>query len=169
MKYSIVLLLVLAAIGSAQDDPTPLRLTHLFTAKVAASSGIPVGVLPEGNRTAYPITGGNFTGPRLNGTIAPVGADFSFITSDGLFSPDGISLLQTNDGANILFRDTGYQLGKYVYGAPTFKTGAKQYAWLNTAVTVSRALVSTGSSSTGVGLEVYQVNDSARDVIWPRH
>ena len=149
-----------AAIGVAfAEDADPPRLTRLFTAKVTAGPGIELGTLPAGDRIAYPITGGTFTGPRgLNGTIAPVGADFSTETPEKLFSPEGVSILQTSDGANILFRDSGFQLGKYVYGSATFQTGAKNYTWLNTAVTVSRALVETGGTGAAVGLEVFQVS-----------
>ena len=147
-----------AAVVIAQNaGPAPLRSTHLFTANVTAAPGIVIGPLPQGNRVAYPLTGGTFTGPGLNGTILPVGADFSLTTPDNLFCPDGISILHTSDGANILWRAQGWPLGEYVYASAKFETGAEKYAWLNTAVAVSRALVSIGGSSAGVGLDMFQV------------
>ena len=156
--FVLLLLTLSATIAIAQNfGPAPLRSTLLFTANVTAAAGIVIGPLPQGNRVAYPLTGGTFTGPRLNGTILPVGADFSLTTPDNLFSPDGISILHTSDGANILWRSQGWQLGKYVYASAKFETGAERYAWLNTAVAVSRALVSVGGSSAGVGLDMFQV------------
>jgi hypothetical protein len=112
---------------------------------------------PQGDRIAYPITGGTFTGPRLNGTFLGVGADFSIVRANNQFSPDGISILQTSDGANILFKDRGYQSGNYVYGSVTFETGAEKYAWLNSVVAVSRALVTTGDTSAGVTMNIFVV------------
>ena len=94
-----------------------------------------------------------------------MGADFSLTTPSGLFSPSGISILQTHDGANILFQDQGYQNGQYVYGSVTFQTGDKRYNWVNSAVLVSRALVTIGSSSAGVGLEIFQVISQLVDAL----
>ena len=158
MKSSIALLLVSAAIGFATNaEPGPPRLTRLLTANVTAAPGIVIGPLPEGDRVAFPISGGTFTGPRLNGTIMPVGLDFSLTTPDKLFGAEGIAVLQTRDGANILWRARGFQSGKYVYTSITFRTGSEKYAWLDTAVTICMALVSVGDTSTGVALEMFLV------------
>ncbi|CEJ81079.1 hypothetical protein VHEMI01228 [[Torrubiella] hemipterigena] len=152
------LLLLLATTGAAKcgpADPATPKLTHLLTAKVTASEGVPIGDSIIGNRTAFPITGGTFTG-LISGKLLPVGADFSIIRPNGKFSPDGIAVLQTDDGANILFRDQGYESKDgYIYGAVTFETGAEKYQWLNYVVAVSSAKVSTGASGADVGLEIY--------------
>jgi hypothetical protein len=161
MKSPTTLLLVLAATGFTKTnaDPVPPQLTHLLTANVTAGPSISIGTEVAGTRVVYPITGGTFAGPLLNGTIAPVGADFSLTTPSNVFSPDGISIFQTSDGANILFRDNGYQSGEYVYGSGTFETGSEQYDWLNTVVAITSAIVSTGETSTGVALDIFLVTN----------
>jgi hypothetical protein len=160
---TLLLLATTTCLGQPTKTPpsvavAPLKSTLLLTANVTAGGPIVIGPGPAGDRIAYPLTGGTFWGPRLNGTVLPVGADFSILRADNQFSPDGISILQTSDGANILFKDTGYQSGEYVYGSVTFETGDKRYAWLNSVVAVSRALVDTGSSSAAVGMDIFVVS-----------
>ncbi len=161
MKSPVSLLLALAATSFAKcsaAEPNTPTLTHLLTAKVTASQGIPIGSSLLGNRTAFPITGGTFTG-LINGKLLPVGADFSLIRPNGKFSPDGIAVLQTDDGANILFRDQGYESKDgYIYGAVTLETGDEKYEWLNYVVAVSTAKVSTGDDGADVGLEIFFVS-----------
>ncbi|CAJ2508718.1 Uu.00g137440.m01.CDS01 [Anthostomella pinea] len=161
MKSPTTLLLVAAALGlaKADADPTPPPLTHLLTASVIAGTTITIGPEAGGTRVALPIAGGTFTGPRLNGTFLPVGVDAGLMTADGQFYPDGTSVLQTSDGANIIFRGSGYQTGDNIYGAVTFQTGAEQYAWLNTVVAVSSAVLSADGSGSGIALNIFTVGD----------
>ncbi|GAB1316340.1 hypothetical protein MFIFM68171_06550 [Madurella fahalii] len=158
---SLTTLLVLAATvftqANANRGPAPPRLSLLFTANVTATTPIVIGDRPDGTRIAYPFTGGTFRGPRLNGTLLPVGADFSILRPGNQFSSDGVAVLQTSDGANILFKDLGHQSGDFVYGSATFETGAEQYRWINTAIAISRARVSTENTGGSVELEVFMV------------
>ncbi|KXX80340.1 hypothetical protein MMYC01_204689 [Madurella mycetomatis] len=153
--------LLLAAAGFVQANgkhgSAPPRLSILFTANVTATTPIVIGDQPAGTRIAYPFTGGTFTGPRLNGTLLPVGADFSILRPGNQFSSDGIAVLQTSDGANILFKDLGHQSGDFVYGSATFETGAEEYRWINTVIAISRARVSTEDTGGSVELEVFVV------------
>lgn len=163
MKSPIALLLAVAASSTAftqkrADAPTPPGLTHLLTANVTSGHPVEIGAVPEGTRIMLPLAGGTFEGPLLNGTILPVGVDASLMSPNGDFSPDGISIFQTSDGANIIYRGKGHQSGDHVYSAATFETGSEKYAWLNTAVGVSRALVSTGDTNTGIALEIFLVS-----------
>lgn len=166
MKSLAVLLLAFVAAVSATPaaappgppkPPTPPKLTHLLTAKVTASGPIEIGPQPGGIRRVYPITGGTFTGPKMNGTLLPVGADFSILRPGNKFSPDGIAIMQTSDGANILFKALGYQTGEYVHCAITFETGFEKYAWLNSVVALSQALVAVGDT-TEVALNIFVVS-----------
>ncbi|KAL6854936.1 hypothetical protein ACO1O0_006072 [Amphichorda felina] len=159
MKIYVAPFLALASTGFARAnaDPAPPPLTFLLTANVTATEPINVGSVAGGTRIVYPIVGGTFEGPLLNGTLADVGADFSLVATNGAFGPDGISLFQTSDGANILFRDKGHQLGDYVYGSGSFETGSEKYAWLNTVVPITRAKVSTGDDGAAVSLEIFLV------------
>lgn len=159
-----LLLAALAAaagiITRANAEPAPPQLTYLLTAHVDAGETITVGPENGGTRVALPINGGTFSGPRgLNGTIAATGVDAGWYTADGKFYPDGVSVFQTSDGANIVWRDRGFQTGdSTIYGSVTFSTGDERYAWLNTVVAISSA--SFGSSGT-VGVDIFMVGTQA--------
>ncbi|RYP42267.1 hypothetical protein DL767_000431 [Monosporascus sp. MG133] len=163
MKSPTSLLLVLAAAGFTKinADPVPPPLTHLLTASVTAGTTIVIGPEAGGTRVALPIAGGTFTGARLNGTLLPVGVDTGLVTADNKFYPDGTAILQTTDGANIIFRDKGYQTGLNIYGSATFETGSEKYAWLNTVVAVSSAVLSPDGSGAGIALDIFIVGDGS--------
>jgi len=143
--------------SSLPKPPPPPKLIHLLTAAVTASGPIDIGPQPGGSRIIYPVTGGTFSGPKMNGTVLPVGADFSILRPGNKFSPDGIAVLRTSDGANILFKAQGYQAGEYVHCAVTFETGYEKYAWLNSVIAISQALVAVGNT-TEVALNIYVVS-----------
>ncbi|KAL4781457.1 hypothetical protein BJX76DRAFT_335469 [Aspergillus varians] len=48
-------------------NPAPPELSYLYTAFVHCKGTLMNGDGPRGIRTAIPIVGGNFTGPRLSG------------------------------------------------------------------------------------------------------
>ncbi|KAF7447801.1 repeatmulti-domain protein [Pyrenophora tritici-repentis] len=136
MKYlsNPLFFLATAAFSLAQAPPSP-EFNWILSANVTPGTPIIIGPVPGlGIRTALPIAGGIFWGPFFNGTLAPVGVDAGIVTSDGKFYPGGTAILQTNDGANIIFRDNGYQTGDTIYGAVTFETGAVGLEWLNKLV-----------------------------------
>ncbi|KAI0111121.1 hypothetical protein GGR51DRAFT_557528 [Nemania sp. FL0031] len=150
-------------IPTASATPTPPPLTHLFTANVTAGTTIVIGPEAGGTRVALPIAAGTFTGARLNGTFLPTGVDAGLLTAENHFYPAGVAVLQTSDGENIIFRDQGFQTGGDIYGAVTFQAGgAGKYAWLNTVVAVSSAVLSSGGSDSGSGiaLDVFMLGDA---------
>jgi hypothetical protein len=55
------------ALDAASKAPVAPALTFLYTSFVNIGPPIDVGVGPKGDRIVIPITGGNFTGPRLSG------------------------------------------------------------------------------------------------------
>ncbi len=162
MQLSLSTLLALATTTFASScnatgpKPAPSPpLTRLFTAKVLAGASVPIGATYQGNRTALPIAGGSFSG-LLNGKVLPFGADVSIVRPNGRFSPDGTSVFQTDDGANLLLRLQGFESKDgYIYGHGSLETGADKYDWLNYVVLVSRAKFSTDAN---VGLEVFCVS-----------
>lgn len=54
---------------SASTAPSPPDLSFLYTAYVQCESTLMNSPGPHGIRHTIPIVGGNFTGPRLSGTI----------------------------------------------------------------------------------------------------
>lgn len=124
-------------------------LNYLCTINITTSAGISIGSIPAGTILTIPITGGIFAGPKLNGKVASGGLDHSITAANGIFSPDGRLILQTEDGANIWFRDWGF--APFVYAS--FETGFAAYEWLNSVVAVGQV----AQTSTGASLTIYQV------------
>jgi hypothetical protein len=56
--------------------PKPPGLEYLYTCLVECHNGLYTTQGPRGLRTAIPIIGGNVTGPRINGRIRNLGADW---------------------------------------------------------------------------------------------
>ena len=60
---------------------------------------VSIGQTPAGMRRIAPVTGGHFTGDRLNGTVLPGGNDWVINRHDGVMVIDVRLTLQTDDGA----------------------------------------------------------------------
>lgn len=139
MKLTTFLLSAFAALVSATNTTAPPApaLTYLYTSYVDVSTPIDMGVGPLGDRLAIPITGGNFSGPLLSGTIRNLGADWGLIdTKTGIFSPDTRYQFLTSDGANIFVRSTGSQVPAIgeIHLRFVFETGSSKYYWLNNII-----------------------------------
>ena len=124
-----------------------------LTLDVDFRSMLVIGPTPGGHRRIAPVTGGHFSGERLNGTVLP-GADWVINRSDGVMVIDVRLALRTDDSALIYL---SYQ-GRFL--APTeamsrfskgellepeeyslaivakFECGEDRYAWLNNVVAV---------------------------------
>lgn len=113
--------------------PTAPGLEYLYTVFADCEPGIFTSQTAKGLRTAIPIVGGNFTGPRLNGKILDLGADWGLTDPQtGVFSADTRYNLQTNDGANIYIQTSGSaQPDGKLHLRLVFETGDKDYYWLN--------------------------------------
>lgn len=141
MRFTTALLSCLAASVSlsqakkpkASNEPAAPALNFLYTLYAVCGNPIYRTEGPRGIRTAIPIVGGNFTGPRLNGKVLDLGADWGVTDPQtGIFSADTRYNLQTNDGANIFLQTSGPQQpdGK-LHLRVQFETGDKRYYWLN--------------------------------------
>jgi hypothetical protein len=141
MKFTTFLLPAFAALISATTTnttaPPAPSLTFLYSSYVDVSTPIDVGVGPHGDRLVIPITGGNFTGPLLSGTILNLGADWGLVdTKTGIFAPDTRYHFVTSDGANIFVRSTGSQIPAIgeIHLRFVFETGSAKYYWLNNII-----------------------------------
>jgi Protein of unknown function (DUF3237) len=54
----------------------PPTLEHLFSYRAMLGAPEIIGPVPEGIRVNFYVTGGTIDGPRLHGTILPVGGDW---------------------------------------------------------------------------------------------
>lgn len=139
---------------------TQLNAEHLFTitAELGDSSNAFIKGGPQGTRTIASVTGGHFDGPRLKGTIVPPGGDWVTNRADRSIRLDVRILLVTDDDESILMTYNGVgQRNKdgtmSLRTAPTFETGADQYAWLNHVQAVGIGVAQPGS----VTYEVYAI------------
>ncbi len=129
-----------------------------------------IGQTPAGLRRIAPVSGGSFTGERLNGIVHP-GNDWVINRPDGAMVIDVRLTLQTDDGALIYLHYQGRFLAKpeamarFAKGAmlegheyslamvAKFECGDERYAWLNNVVAVG-----TGEqTATGPVYSIFEV------------
>jgi hypothetical protein len=59
--------LLTLATAAVAADPTPPKLTYLYSANVTFGDTVSIGSVPTGTRNLLPISGGTFSGPKLSG------------------------------------------------------------------------------------------------------
>jgi hypothetical protein len=127
----------------------PPVLTHVCDLEVALDPIREMGEGRAGKRRIIPIVGGRVSGPRLNGTILNLGADWQTIFADGMAELDTRYGLETDDGATIEIKNYGYRHGPaeviaaiargdevdpatyYMRTHARLEAGDARYAWVN--------------------------------------
>ena len=123
-----------------------------------------IGDTGRGTRIIFPLKGGRFEGPRLQGRVLPGGGDWVLVRADGTGEIDARATLETHDGALLYITYRGYitqvpevmprwLAGEAIpreehYFATTlrFETSAPQCAWLMQTVCIGQgSLVSRGA------------------------
>lgn len=139
--------------GNGYTPPEP-EIEFLYRIIVDVDVPVEVGAVDSGSLKIIPITGGRFEGPKLNGQVLPLGADWNT-------SPCGNStakhidtryILKTDDGSIISLFTKGYvKQSEEVMKMRTarrsvdpkdyyfkqhlfFETSAEKYLWLNNTV-----------------------------------
>jgi hypothetical protein len=139
----------MAEAGSA---PT---LEFIFAAHVLIGLSLDFGDVGKGGRRIVPISGGEFSGPKMRGRVLPGGADWQVLRSDGVSELEARYSLQTDDGALIEVRNLALRHGPpeviaalaagqpadpgsyYFRGATFFTTAAARYAWITKHIVVA--------------------------------
>jgi hypothetical protein len=122
-----------------------------------------VGTGPFGNRMIFNVTGGEFDGDRLKGTIVGAGADWCLVGPDGYGRLDVRATFKTHDGAVIYVQYVGIleitpalmevlggggtptEFGdQYFFTNPRCETGDERYAWLNRTMLIGQGRVVPG-------------------------
>ena len=120
-----------------------------LTAEIGDASNGFIRNGPTGHRFIAPVSGGHFEGPRVKGTIVPPGGDWVHSRPDRSAHLDVRLQLVTDDGQPILMTYQGIGIpndeGLSIRTAPTFETGAEDYAWLNNVQAVGIGQSVTGS------------------------
>ena len=136
-------------------DVTSLpQLDFVFAANATVDAPLDLGDVAKGGRRIVPITGGDFSGPRMRGEVLPGGADWQVLRGDGVAELEARYTLRTDDGALIYVRNHGLRHGPpeviaalaagqpvdparyYFRGATFFETSAARYAWLTKHIIV---------------------------------
>jgi hypothetical protein len=124
-------------------------LTHFCDLKVELADILEMGEGRAGQRRIIPIVGGTVTGPRIQGTILNLGADWQTVFRDGVAELDTRYAFKTDDGALIEIRNFGYRHGPadvlaavargedvepseyYMRTHARLETGDPRYSWVN--------------------------------------
>jgi hypothetical protein len=133
-----------------------MNTRFLMTLRVSIAPPQSIGAVPHGTRRTVPITGGEFEGPRLRGSVVPGGsADWLLLRADGVLELDLRATLRTDDGALISMKSFGLRHGPpevvaalargetvdpaayYFRTTPRFETAHPTYAFLNRLITVA--------------------------------
>lgn len=127
----------------------PPVLTHVCDLEVALDPIREMGQGRVGKRRIIPIVGGRVSGPRLNGTILNLGADWQTIFADGMAELDTRYGFETDDGATIEIKNYGFRHGSaeviaaiargedvdpttyYMRTHARLETGDPRYVWVN--------------------------------------
>jgi hypothetical protein len=140
---------------SQRSSMKELKSNRLFTLTIKLQPTIELGDTPAGKRRIFAVTGGEFEGDRIRGTIMPViGSDLLLVRADGSAQQDVRMLLKTDDGAMVLMTYRGVRHASdevnarmargepvsgsdyYLRTAPFFETSSAKYAWINKIVSV---------------------------------
>lgn len=132
-----------------------IQTRPLFEIRLQVPQVLDIGDTPLGRRRIAAVTGGEFHGERLRGTVvgAPAG-DWLLLRPDGVTVLDVRVLLRTDDGEHIYMSYRGVRHGPadvmarlaagemvdpadyYFRISPVFETAAKKYEWINRIVAV---------------------------------
>lgn len=124
------------------------KLEHLFNYNATLTDPEVIGPVADGIRLNFYVTGGKVKGPKVEGKLRGVGADWFTVKNDGVGMLDVRTTIETHDGALIYVTYSGIlDLGKDGYkkilqgnmpesGAairtsPRCQTAHPDYEWLN--------------------------------------
>ena len=135
-------------------NPSAPELRFAFELDVEVGAPLDLGQTQAGHRRIVPIAGGVVSGPRLQGSVLPVGADWQILRPDGTADLDARYTIQTGDGALIYVVNRGVRHGPpevlarlnrgehvdpasyYFRSAASFETSAPEYSWLTRTIIV---------------------------------
>ena len=130
----------------------PPQLEFAARLEVALAPIREIGSGRAGQRRIIPIIGGTVSGPRLNGRILNVGADWQTIFAGGMAELDTRYGMETDDGAVVEIINYGYRHGPkeviaalargeevapdsyYMRTHARLETGDPRYDWVNKAL-----------------------------------
>ena len=143
----------------------------IFSIRCELANILDVGVAPFGHRRVVNLLGGTVGGPKLNGRIAPGGADWQIMAADGALDIHARYTIESDAGALIQVDSRGVRNGPpdvmarlgrgedvdpslyYVRTVMRFETAHPSTAWLNRILAVAKG----ARERNAVKLAVYEV------------
>jgi hypothetical protein len=124
------------------SEITSLDVEFLFHMHATLADPVIIPNGPAGTRVVVGITGGSVKGPKVNGTVAHLGA----------------ALITTDDGSSIHahylgIMSPGADGSPRIVTAPLFEAGDERYTWLNGLQAVAVGAPGAGS----VDYDVYRI------------
>ncbi|EAT91065.1 hypothetical protein SNOG_01416 [Parastagonospora nodorum SN15] len=139
---------------AAQEAPVAPKMTLLYSMDALLGERFSLGPIPTGDeRIVIPIVGGTFKGPRMNGTVLNVGADWRLTDAQAVIRPDARYAIRTDDGANIVVVTEGFPWpdGRTMLRGKFETSTNGSYAWLNDVVGVG-VLKRNGTSAVRIDM-----------------
>jgi hypothetical protein len=148
-----------------------ITLEHVCDLVVELSPPHEMGAALAGTRRIIPIVGGTASGPRINGRILNVGADWQTVQAGGVAQLDARYAIETDDGAVIEVVSQGIRHASpevaarivageavppseyYMRTAIRLDSGHPDYAWVARSIYVADG----GKVGNTVRLAVYRV------------
>lgn len=154
----------IAAAGAAAAQTPPAvtpKLELAFTIHVQIGPLQQIGQIPAGGARVIPITGGEFEGPSIKGTVIPGGADWQITRPDGVTELRAHYGLKADDGAIIQVKNhclafTPAGGARLIRSVLTLEAPAGPHDWLNKHVFVG-TLNAPGDSRAPVVIRAFQV------------
>ncbi|MGK2909761.1 MAG: DUF3237 domain-containing protein [Sphingobium sp.] len=122
------------------DEP---GLAFVYEAIATLKPTVEIGTTSRGIRRRIDITGGQFAGPRIRGTILPGGADWQLQRGDGWTEIEADYMMQADDGTLIHVRNVGLThsrvtgvVHRYLRTVPSFEVPVGPHDWLNKGIFV---------------------------------
>ncbi|BDZ46036.1 UPF0311 protein [Naasia aerilata] len=143
-------------IPSVLDSGVAPTLTFLARIDVDVAAPIDLGPGDGLHRRIVPILGGRVTGPELNGTVLPGGADFQVLRSDTLTELEARYAIETDEGDRVYVENFGLRAGSsediakivagepvdpsriYFRSNPRISSSCPKWAWLGSRILVAR-------------------------------
>lgn len=141
-RMLIAAMLTGASPVSAAEPGAP-TLRFVFEERVDLEPAEAAGANPRGAGNRIGITGGTISGPMLQGTVLPGGADWQLIRSDGCSEIVADYFIRAEDKSLIHVRNVGLACGAgadrgaYARATPVFTAPVGKHDWLNKSVFTS--------------------------------
>jgi Protein of unknown function (DUF3237) len=147
------------ACGMPEGIPEPTKGELVFIATLELGDTHEFGTTQYGDRRLLDVTGGSFTGERLEGEVITGGLDLELALTNGTVEVEQIDILRTDDGALVLMRSCGIATadGSTARVIPDFEVANNSaYAWLNDGEFAATRVVDAAQGT--VELRVYDIS-----------